>query len=159
MRLRVTGSLDDRTVIEEKVEVEGLGTVDVVDADVVLLDPARVGTDLSAEVVKCVVVDIVLCALVVEVHFLLSMKLALSLVLLITSNNLHHKLIILILCTQQSRLARSHFIPTHLDFIFLLKVLQVPRPVSMVSTLALWHGFHHHLIRQHVESGIVGFER
>jgi hypothetical protein len=43
-------------VVEEEVEVEGLGAVDVVDADVVLLDPARVGADLAAEVVQSVVV-------------------------------------------------------------------------------------------------------
>ena len=74
--------------------MESLGAVDVIDADVVLFDPAGVRANFSAEEMERIIIDIVLCALVVEVHFLLAVKLALALVLFVLVNDLGHELVI-----------------------------------------------------------------
>ena len=52
----------------------------MVNADIVLLNPAGVGTHFATKVLEGVVVNIVLGALVIEVDLLLAVKLALELV-------------------------------------------------------------------------------
>lgn len=70
----------DLSIGPEVVEVEGLGRVDVINADIILIDPAGVGALFTAEMVEGVVVDITLGALIVKVDLLLTVELAVALV-------------------------------------------------------------------------------
>lgn len=56
-----------------EVEAQDLGGLNMLNADVVFFDPAGVGTPLATEMVKSVVVNIVLGALVIEVDLLFAM--------------------------------------------------------------------------------------
>jgi len=62
-----------------EIEPEGLCNHKVIDANVVLSDPAWVWAHLTAEVMQSIVVDVILRALVIKVHLFFTMKLALSL--------------------------------------------------------------------------------
>jgi len=64
-----------------EIEVEGLCGVNVVNADVVLLNPSGVRALLATEVVEGVIVDIILSALVIEVDLLLAVELTVALML------------------------------------------------------------------------------
>merc|ERR1740139_1885037 len=92
---------------------------------------------------------------VIEVHLLFTMELALSIVLLISLNDQHHEFIVLDsgAISSEPRLLEIFLGNTYL--LGLLEVLQVPRPVGVVTAFSLAHGGHNLLVGEHVEGRIV----
>ena len=76
------------TILVMEVKMKGLGGVDVVNADIVLFDPAGIVALGSSEMMECVVVNVILGALVVEINLFLTMELARLIVLLLRSKDL-----------------------------------------------------------------------
>jgi len=80
------------------VEVEVLCGVNVVNADVVLLNPSRVRTLHTTEVHEGVIVDIILGALVIEVDLLLAVELTVALMLKVWGKDIAEDILVLYLC-------------------------------------------------------------
>lgn len=133
MVLGVAGFEGDITVLMVEVEPEPLGGLEMVDAHVVLGDPSGVRASGTAEVVEGVVVDVVLRALVVEVHFLFAVELALPGVLLAGADDVFPHL-------DQFELGALKAGDGYVDLnacvyhvVIGLLVLACPRPVGVIS--------------------------
>jgi hypothetical protein len=105
---RVAGLQGGMTIGPVVVKVEGLGGVDVVNAHIVLLNPAGVRADITAEMVKRIVVNVVLSALVVKVNLLLAVKLTVALMLDLWGDDLGKDIFILLDCTFKTLFGRRN---------------------------------------------------
>lgn len=131
--LRVAGLLGDLAAVVVEVKVERLCLLEVANAVVVLKLPARVGARKAAEVVECVVVDVVLGALVVQVDFFFAVELALVLVLDIRGESQFPQPLQFSLRIREAVLGRRDVVPGDRHFVCSILVLVDPRPVGVVS--------------------------
>lgn len=139
------------------VEVKGLCRVNVVNANVVLLNPSGVRALFATEVVERVVVDIILGALVIEVNLLFAVELTVALVLKLGAESHGKDIEVLLFGNIKFNFGLPQIISSHNDKIIRLIFLDFPAPVSVVTASSLSHGNSDFSVFKNVEGFIVGF--
>jgi len=127
----------------------------MVNADIVLLNPARVGTNFATKVLEGVVVNIVLGALIIEVDLLFAMELTVALVLNLGVKDLLEDNLVLSNGASKSNFGEANIFSSLSCRISCVLVFHQPAPVGVITSSSLLHGNSDFGIFKDVEGFIV----